>query len=696
MSLINNRPELLAPVNLNTLEAAVTNGADAVYLGGNMFSARKSAKNFDMAELESAIDYCHLHNTKVYLTVNTLISDNEIKGFYDFVFDAASMGIDAFIVQDIGVASIINKFIPEVPLHASTQMTVHNLGGAKLAKQIGFKRVVLARELSKQNIEYITKNCEIETEVFVHGALCVSYSGQCLMSSLIGGRSGNRGACAQPCRLPYKLYKDEIPVKSGYLLNTKDLSLAQNIPELISAGVSSFKIEGRMKDSNYVAASVSVFRKCIDNNIPASDEDIIMLENAFSRGGFTKGFFEQSPLSSKMRHSRGNNDVFDKKEFLPSFSNENKRKLPVDIFVLAHINEKLYGKIQYNNLICEYYGDVVAQAENKPTEKEVVLRQLSKLGDTSFEIENIVADVDNNIFLPLKSLNELRRTLTDELNTKIRNSYKRMLQKQQLANPSGQQNTDALFTAHIRTIEQYNAISEFDFAYIFVPIELFDKIKHKPNIIYVFPDIIRDSDLDYYVTLMDKLISTGIKTVLSGNYAILSLAKEKGFNIYGSSGLNIFNTYSIDSWHKFGLKGGFLSNELTLDEISRLDGFDFEKIINIYGYITVMTTAYCPISSSTGHCDCKNGKYTLKDRKNESFAILKTNPSSACAILNSKPVYMAERLKELRCSNSHYLNFLFTIETADECIRILEMYKLGLPFDKPFTRGHFYRGITQI
>jgi len=692
----NKRPELLAPANLNTLEAAVINGADAVYLGGNMFSARKSAKNFDIPELERAVDYCHLHNTKVYLTVNTLISDDEMKRFYNFVFDAASIGVDAFIVQDIGVANLIKTTIPEAPLHASTQMTVHNLGGALLAKEFGFKRVVLARELSKQDIALISKESGIETEVFVHGALCVSYSGQCLMSSLIGGRSGNRGACAQPCRLPYKLYKDDTLVKSGYLLNTKDLSLAGKVPELIASGVSSFKIEGRMKDENYVAASVSVFRKCIDNNIPASDDDIELLENAFSRGGFTQGFYESSSLSSKMRTNRGNNDVFDKKELLPSFSNENERKIPVDICLTAHTDKELYGKISYNDFTYECHGDKVSTAINKPTEKEVIERQINKLGDTSFKIRNVDIDIDDNIFLPLKSINELRRKLTDNLSSEIVRSYKKTLEKTALPVVSVQQKKTSSFTACVRTVEQYKAVSDFEFTYVFVPVELFEKIQHKTNVIYVFPDIIRDTHMEYYTSLMDKLINAGITTVLSGNYAILSLAKEKGFDIWGNSSLNIFNTYSVDFWSEYGLEGGFLSNELTLDEISELGGVNFEKIINVYGYITAMTTAYCPISSSVGKCDCHSGKYKLNDRKNESFAILKNGSSSACNILNSKPVYMAERMNELKHSNCSYLNFLFTTETADECKHILKLYKSGLPFDKPFTRGHFYRGITQI
>ncbi|MBR3577088.1 MAG: U32 family peptidase [Clostridia bacterium] len=690
------RPELLAPVNLNTLEAAVINGADAVYLGGNMFSARKSAKNFDINELEHAVDYCHLHNTKVYLTVNTLISDDEIKGFYDFVFDAATLGVDAFIVQDIGAASLIKTTIPDVPLHASTQMTVHNLGGALLAKEFGFKRVVLARELSGQDIELISKESGIETEVFVHGALCVSYSGQCLMSSLIGGRSGNRGACAQPCRLPYKLYKDDTLVKSGYLLNTKDLSLAGKVPELIASGVSSFKIEGRMKDENYVAASVSVFRKCIDKNIPASDEDIKMLENAFSRGGFTEGFYTSSSLASKMRTNRGNNDVFDKKELLPSFSSDNGRKLPVDICISAHTDKELYGKISYNDFTYECYGDKVSAAINKPTEKDVIDRQMSKLGGTSFDVQTINIDVDENIFLPLKSVNELRRNLTDSLSKKIVNSYKRYIKKADFPASSVQKTTNASFTAHIRNTEQYSAVSDYDFAHIFVPVELFEKIEHKPDNIYVFPDIIRDTHMEYYTRLMDKLITAGVTTVSSGNYAIFSLAKEKGLDIWGSSSLNIFNTFSIDFWQQYGLKGGFLSNELTLEELSHLGGADFKKIMNIYGHITAMTTAYCPVSSSVGKCDCNNGKYILTDRKNESFAILKNGCSSACNILNSKPVYMAERMNELKHSNCSYFNFLFTTETANECKHILELYKSGLPFDKPFTRGHFYRGITQI
>lgn len=694
----NKRPELLAPANLNTLEAAVVNGADAVYLGGNMFSARKSAKNFDIPELERAVNYCHLHNTKVYLTVNTLISDDEMKAFYDFVFDAATLGVDAFIVQDIGVADLIRRTMPEVPLHASTQMTIHNLGGALLAKEIGFKRAVLARELSKQDIELISNNSGIETEVFVHGALCVSYSGQCLMSSLIGGRSGNRGACAQPCRLPYKLYKDDTLVKSGYLLNTKDLSLAKKVPELIASGVSSFKIEGRMKDENYVAASVSVFRKCIDNNIAASDDDITMLENAFSRGGFTEGFYTTSSLSSKMRTNRGNNDVFDKKEFLPSFSNENEQKLPVDIYVSAYQDKELYGKIIYNNFSYECYGDKISGAINKPTEKDVIDRQMSKLGDTSFEIKNIDIDIDDNIFLPLKSINELRRNLTDNLSNQIINSYKRTLVKTVLPVSSVQKKTLASFTAYVRTIEQYYTVSDsdFDFAYIFVPVDLFEKIQHKPNVIYVFPDIIRDTHMEYYTKLMDKLINAGETAILSGNYAILALAKEKGLTIWGNSSLNLFNTHSIDFWKKYGLTGGFLSNELSLDEISKLGGPDFGKIINIYGYITAMTTQYCPISSSIGKCDCHSGKYTLIDRKNESFTILKNGNSSACNILNSKPVYMAERMNELKRSNCSYFNFLFTTETAEECKHILNLYKSEIPFDKPFTRGHFYRGITQI
>lgn len=683
------KPELLAPVNLKTLPAAVQAGADAVYLGGTSFGARKFADNFTLSDMEKAVDYCHLRGVKVYVTANILVSDSEIKSFLSFVKDTHNIGVDAFILQDLGMAKTLKNHLPDARLHASTQLTVHNTEGAAFMKELGFERVVTARELSKKEISDIVLS-GIETEIFVHGALCMSYSGQCLMSSMIGGRSGNRGSCAQPCRLPYELYVGDEKKGKGYYLSPRDLSLAGNMTDVFEAGVTSLKIEGRMKGPEYVAASVSVLRKLIDEQRNCRQDERTMLENAFSRNGFTTGLFT-GDISNYINSSSGNDDIYKNRDVgvlkdLKKYTAENAniRKIPVSFDAYAVCGEKFKISATSMGKTVTVFGQEVQVAQNKPSEEDTIRKQIAKTGDFPFEASEIKVITDGRAFLSLSEINAIRRESLQLLSTEITGSFKRNEPEIRYMH-IGSENvkTKTELAVAVTELAQLEAVRKSGIKRIFAPCEI-----ASVNEIAIFPDIIHNDFLNKYISILEKTKSDKICTA---NYAIISHAKKLGKKIITSSSLNVFNSETIKFWADFGVSEIILSQELNLKQIEKLKSETALGVV-VYGKPVMMKTAVCPVKAAMKKCGGNSCRAYLKDRKNEKFSVICNGMTSF--VLNSKPIYMADKLYEIENAGIKTAIIWFTDESPAECNRIINTFSNGKRPENEFTRGHFYRGVT--
>ncbi len=692
------KPEILAPAgSYECLVAAVENGADAVYVGGKKFSARKNAINFSDEELETAVSYAHNRDCKVYVTLNTLVTDDEISGVFEFIKHCYNIGIDALIVQDLSIVSLIREYFPDFPIHASTQMTVYSLDGVKIAEKLGFKRVVLSRELSENEIKYICENSKIEIEVFVHGAICVSYSGQCLLSSMIGQRSGNRGNCAQPCRLPYTLCDkngNNISKSEKYILSPKDMCLLNEIDRLKKCGVKSFKIEGRMKNKEYVATTTRVYSKARDGKF-VSNEDFDSLENIFSRSGFTKAYFNDEKLGKDFLNIyKSNDDVYENiststlKKARDTIE-ENSRKIKINLEVFAEVSKPLKvlctdGK----NKITVESENIIQKALSKPTTSEVIQRQFEKLGDTPFIIENINIKSDDDIFLPLGEINKIRRDMSDAL-TKCRTAINRI--KSNVKYVPHKYNTESakeiVYNAEIVNINQAKHLLNFDFKKIFVPYHVvMDNIdffrNNSQKFVCILPVVTRDKykfDFDK-VSFMDVAVSN------------IGQVEKYGENAYGQHNLNVYNTLALEEYKKFGLKSVVLSPELNINHIKQIT-VDIATEIIVYGRLPVMNTENCVLMAEYGKCQCKSGEYYfLKDRISKKFPVFTNKYNCTNTIYNSAPICMSDKLEELYNTNVTAFRFIFTTETTDEINHITELYKKQIKADFEFTRGHFFRG----
>ena len=688
--LLRMKPELLAPANLKTLSAAVQAGADAVYLGGSRFGARKFADNFDLEQLGEAVDYCHLRGVKVYLTVNILVDDSEKSEFIKFVNAAYNLGVDAFIIQDVGMAMLIKKHLPEAKIHASTQMTVHNTSGAELMKSIGFERVVTARELSNADVSDIVKKSGAEIEIFVHGALCMSYSGQCLMSSLIGGRSGNRGSCAQPCRLPYGLFCNGKKGQSGYFLSPRDLSLATHMTEVLQSGVASLKIEGRMKGPEYVAAAVSVFRKLIDENRNASPDEIYMLANAFSRNGFTGGAFA-GEFKNYINFSSGNDDIYKNRDevLLKNLkvytdSAANIKRIPIEFKATAVCGKPFELEATAMGICVSDAGCVAEKAINKATDEQTLEKQLNKTGDYPFTAVKTEIVTDGQSFLPLGEINSLRRKCLDRLSEEIVSSYKKNTQAP-LCDEKKKSGTNSKLEIAVMVSNemQYEAAKQMGVECVYAPCEIAGA-----GDVAVFPDIIHNRFVSKYREILQN---TECDKVCTANYAIIKEALKLGKKIISSPALNVFNSDSVEFWRNFGLDEIILSCELNLKQIGKVSSLLPLGAV-IYGRLPMMKTIVCPVKSAAGKCGGKDCKAYLKDRKNEEFPVVCNGMTTF--VLNSKPVYMADKLSEIEKAGISVGILQFTVESAQECREVIKAYRLGNASDGEFTRGHFYRGVT--
>ena len=675
--------EILAPAgSMEVLYAAVQSGADAVYIGGTEFSARRSAANFTVSQIAEAVRYCHLRGAKLHVAANILVKEKEKQAFLDYVGKLNSLGVDAVIIQDIGMASAVRKCYPDLPLHASTQMTVTNLSGALFLQNIGFSRIVLARELSKEAIKKICDGIKIETEVFAHGALCMSYSGQCLMSSIIGGRSGNRGMCAQPCRLPY-----ELDGKSGYLLSPKDLSMIDHLQELSEIGVTSLKIEGRLKRKEYVAAVTGIYKKYEKSGQKPTAVDKNALLSAFNRSGFTDGYFTDKQGISMMSIGNPSNiseNLFSDAVKICCAKNANLRKREVFISASIYTGKPItVGMWDNDGHFAEFSGEnPLEKRKNGTFDINKLKEQLLKLGNTPFFANSAEIMTDDEAMISFSELNDARRRVcelfeADILKTDARRSFSCALSERKKFNGTPK------LVADVCTLEQADACAIAGIDEIYVPAEIYAAVKEKYRDIPItvkLPPIMRD-DRDYVKTNADRILVSNIGQI------------DKSRECIGNYRLNVANSESVAFFD--GFLRTTISAELNISELLQIaEGNELVA----YGRITLMTMENCPLKSAG---KCQKGKFLhhFRDRMGEKFP-LKCAEGCVCELLNSKPIYMADKSKDLLKLNPGALRLIFTVENSAECGKIVEDYRLGLsgnkvfaPAENTFTRGHFYRGV---
>lgn len=685
--------EILAPAgNLDSLLAGIHSGADAVYFGYGELNARRNAKNFDEQSLAEASRLCKERGVKMHMTVNTMVYDREYDEVLRTLEIACKYGIDALIVQDLGVAKIVREAAPEMKMHASTQLTVHNVSGAWQAKELGFSRVVLAREMSREEILQVTTQVPVETEVFVHGALCMCVSGQCYMSSVIGERSGNRGLCAQPCRLPFASGRKG---DSGYALSLKDLSLADRVKELMALGVDSFKIEGRMKRPEYVAAAVSQFKEAVCG----AQADMDLMAAVFSRSGFTKGYFD-AKLGQEMFGTRQKEDVLASQKVLKKLSDMASKDVPrvgVDFsFTMKENEPAVLTASDGEGHTVQAQGEIPQQAVKAPTTEELVWRSLEKTGGTFYYLNSLTCDLGEGLIYPASQLNSLRREALDKL-TQLRGEIHEIPfhkpEKQPVPKHIGAQSEKLPLRAAVREIAQITERMGEVCELISVPLDELLKNKNNlskeiiPKISVSLPRVVFGDDEKYLSERLAECKHLGIEHLSTGNLGGVYLGRKMGFVLHGEFGLNIANAGCLAEYERLGLSDCLLSFELSLAR-ARAVGGTLPRGLLIYGKLPLMVTRNCPIRLS-GCKDCK-GFGTLTDRKKEVFEVRCTGRRYS-EIFNSKPVYLADKLEEVNGIDYGLLSF--TTEGAKQVDRILLRYTQTHKPMENITRGLYYRNV---
>ena len=665
---MNKRPEILAPAgSMESLIAAVRCGANAVYLGTKGINARRGATNFTFEELKQAVEYCHAREVKIYLALNILISDSERELAYKTVEAGLSLGVDAFIIQDLGLAKIIHNHFPTARMHASTQCSVNSPEGFKVLEKMGFVRAVLPREMSLDEIKEIRQATDMELEMFVHGALCMCVSGQCYLSAMLGGRSGNRGLCAQPCRLGFSA-----DASRSCDLSLKDLSLIGNINEIAQAGVVSLKIEGRMKRPEYVAAAVTSCKKAIDGEYTASDENT--LKSVFSRTGFTDGYFTGE--RKDMFGTRQKEDVVAAKDVLKELSHlyDNENPLvPIDIEFVCKANRKAELTARALGKEATVVGAVPETAINKPMTEETVTSRLAKFGNTQFYLNNITVDLDDGLILPASVINSMRREAVEILSEVKIEPFTQMPYK---ADRYAEKDCTPYYTA--RFLNPDSIPDKHPFKRIFIPIWSSDEdfVDNRAGV--EIPRGLFGME-EKLTKRLEHLKKIGVRKALCSNLGAYSLAQKMGFEVYGDFGLNIFNSESAQLFNS-----PILSFEATLEQTNRIGAKD-TGIIG-YGYLPLMLTRNCPIKNHLGCSRC-TGKLT--DRKGFEFKV-KCSPYPCVEVLNPVPVYMGDRQKEIK---TDFIHFYFTDESKNQVEQIINLFKTGGQFDGKYTRGLTYRGV---
>lgn len=772
------KPEILAPTgSRESVEAAINAGCDAIYIGGSKFGARAYADNPNSTELEEIITDCYLSGVKTFITVNTLYKETELNEVIDFIKQVYKYGAYGLIIQDIGLARIVKRFFPDIKISASTQMTIHNTEGLELMKKLGFNRVVLARELNEAEIKNICdKKGSTEVEGFIHGALCVCYSGRCLMSSFIGGRSGNRGRCAQPCRTEYSLVKNDKAIKKGYLLSPRDISTIDVLDRVVHTGLDSLKIEGRMKSPEYVYQTVSTYRKYLDNifenkyfgNIDKLDYK--NLTQIFNRGGKSAhGYFDsysgpdmitvETPKSSGVEigvvenynytkrkctiklfddvtagdgieiwskphtgcginYAAKKGDIisvkvdgkikkgdrvfksYDKKlnDDLKSKMSANTKKLNIDISFKLKINEPV--ELSLNDYPIKVYSKSVAEkAKKSPLTAEDVSKRLMKTGSTKYKFNVVDYDIDDNVFVPVSVLNDLKREACDKLYEYQISKLKRDIpsyEYKRLPNTEKAEKTN--ITVLVNTKDQFKAALDSNAEIIYCSIldEKYADVALNCNkqFYYALPYISRDG----YSKYINKLDKTSCRGYIVRSYGVINTEKE----VITDYSLNIMNSSALDAVREIfsNCKRVCLSTELRLNEAELIAGKDCEVVV--YGRLPLMTTHQCPAGLYDGckksgkFCKLKNSEdtYVLRDRKNVEFPIIRDCENCIAYILNSAPIHTIDTLSKIQSIGAGYNRVELTIENYEQSLKIINSYVDKTPFEIcGSTRGHFYRGV---
>jgi len=689
-----NRPEILAPAgSFESLEAAVKSGADAVYFGAGHFNARRNAANFSHEQLTQAAGYCHACGVLVYLALNTLVSDGELPDALELVRLACEIPVDAIIVQDIGMASLIRRAAPGMRLHASTQMSVHTPAGVNFLAEQGFSRVVLARELSKSEIAQIAETAKdkIELEMFVHGAHCMSVSGQCYLSSVLGGRSGNRGLCAQPCRLPFNAGSE-----SGFDLSLKDLSLLEHVRELVGLGITSLKIEGRMKRPEYVATAVTAYRQAVLGQSP-SPELVRQLGAVFSRTGFADGYYKaqrgKNMFGTRRREDSPGPQVLRQ---LHALYNSLPQTVPVRLNFSMKSGLPVCLTAECEGKTTRAQGEIPQPARTRPLDRQRLVEQLSKTGGTPFFAQSVDIGMDNGLTLPLSAVNALRREVLERLfemrKQKVKIDFfepQQMPQNRRDAGDGIPCKKIASFRSHTQIPESVkNRQNPLDL--IFLPLDTplaeADALTRAGlRIGFDIPRGLfgREAEIK---NRLNEIKAAGVTAVQAWGLDAVALAVRSGMTVYGGTGLNLFNGMSAGFLRQTGLAGALASFELTAAQINRLES-DLPLGVFAYGRLPLMLCRCCPGKNADGCARC-GGNTSLTDRKNISFPVV--CDGSCAQVLNSRTLWIADRLDEFRAD---YFYFSFTDESAEECAEVLAAYANRKPPQGEYTRGLYWRTV---
>lgn len=701
--------ELLAPAgNLEIFKGVIESGADAVYVGGSMFGARAYANNFTEDELLEAIDFAHLRGVKVYLTVNTLIKNSEFSKLYDYLLPYYKRGLDAVIVQDIGVVKAIHEYFPSLEIHTSTQMTVTGADGVRFLSQFGVTRVVMAREVSLAEMKRIHEETGMELEAFVHGALCYSYSGQCLFSSILGGRSGNRGRCAQPCRLPYTVEgkKDE------YILSLKDMCGIKALDKLHDAGVYSLKIEGRMKQLEYACGVVKYYRSYIDSMKPVTDADYDRIKALGNRCGFTDRYYFDHNGSDMVTYVKPN---FVSNAAVPS---PEKRKLSIEGELVLREGEPGSLTVKRGDVTYKASIEPVSAALKAPLDKKAAIDRINKTGDTDFEFSHIKAQIGENVFVPNGALNKLRRDAISGLCDKLLKKYYRNdaryadissmcelpehVVKSDAVHEDGAVNAkDYTAICSCMTRTQLDTLISYDcFDVFYLDFDMYDRntliqqfaddvkclTKRNKKVYLMLPTIFRADSSDYFVTIAKELDNVSFEGFVVKNYEELYLTENlfTGKKVILDHNMYTFNDVSKSAFFEHGVSGDTVPLELNSKEIMHRNNIGSQMIV--YGYYPLMTTANC-VHKNTKGCDKKQKLIYLKDRYNKSFAVCNNCKECYNTIYNSLPTMLTKNIGKLKEAGIRSFRYSFTIETPKQIKAVMD--------DKvaEYTNGHYKRGV---
>lgn len=684
---MNKRPEILAPCgSKESVKAAVRAGADAVYMGTKNFNARIKADNFDEDSFTEAVNYCRSHGVRVNVTMNTLISDEEIPLAVETVKEICKSGTDTLILQDLGLSQLIRKAAPEIEMHASTQMSVQTVQGVKLLESLGYKRVVLPREMTREEIINIKNNTSAEIECFVHGALCMCVSGQCYMSSMFGSRSGNRGLCAQPCRLPFA-----VSGGTGFDLSLKDLSLAHKVNQMSEIGVDSLKIEGRMKRPEYVAAAVTAVKKALNGEDTSDINE--KLRAVFSRSGFTDGYFENR-RGKDMFGTRQKEDVTAAtNKVLTELSRIYEKEtplIPVSFYLTVIESEKvsLSASAMGKTVFVEDEA-IPEKALNKPMTEEGLRERIGKCGGTQFFAESIEIELDEGLIVPASVINNLRRNALSALEKAVSSVKELNFTDSKLKFPESRRFSPLKYRIRVADISQIPENLE-NVENLYIPLNTeensVEKVKKLPVSVGIeVPRGIFGNERIVEKRLL-KMKECGITVAYCSTIDAVAIAKKLGFEIHTGFSMNVFNSLSAGVLESLGVKDITLSPELTLKQLSDI-GTNAKKGIIAYGRLPLMLTRNCPVRNGKTCDECKSNSF-LTDRMNKKFPVV---CSFGCSeILNSQPIYMGDRLKEIE--NLDFITFYFTKEKKELCEAVLDAYRKGKSVKGEFTRGLYYRG----